>query len=110
MKKEKQIVESLLSDVGITVNGGESYDPQVHNENFYSHILRQEPLGLGESYMDGWWDCDRLDEFFYKILRRFLGEDKEFQHKSVSCATSYKKYNFELRKRKKGVWYGRETL
>ena len=25
-------------------------------------ILRSGSLGLGESYMDGWWDCRRLDE------------------------------------------------
>jgi cyclopropane-fatty-acyl-phospholipid synthase len=30
--------------------------------------MAQGALGLGESYMDGWWDCERLDEFFYRIL------------------------------------------
>jgi len=25
-------------------------------------------MSLGEAYMDDWWDCDKLDEFFYKIL------------------------------------------
>ena len=28
----------------------------------------QGSLGLGESYMDGWWDCEALDEFFARIL------------------------------------------
>lgn len=27
---------------------------------------------MGESYMDGWWDCDRLDECIYKILQAEL--------------------------------------
>jgi len=27
---------------------------------------------LGESYMDGWWDCDALDQFFHKILEARL--------------------------------------
>jgi cyclopropane-fatty-acyl-phospholipid synthase len=30
--------------------------------------MAQGALGLGESYMDGWWDCEKLDEFFYRIL------------------------------------------
>lgn len=29
-------------------------------------------MGLGESYMDGWWECDRLDMFFSKVLRAGL--------------------------------------
>ena len=68
MKKEKQIIESLLAGTGITINGSNPYDPQVHNENFYGRILREGSLGLGESYMDGWWDCEKLDEFFNKVL------------------------------------------
>ncbi|MDO8474301.1 MAG: cyclopropane fatty acyl phospholipid synthase [bacterium] len=68
MKKEKQIIESLLEGTGITINGNNAYDPQVHNEDFYGRVLRHGSLGLGESYMDGWWDCARLDQFFHKIL------------------------------------------
>lgn len=38
----------------------------------FSRVLAQGSLGLGESYMDGWWDCERLDEFFFRILRARL--------------------------------------
>ena len=68
MKKEKKIIENLLVGTGITINGSNAYDPQIHNENFYSRVLRQGSLGLGESYMDGWWDCEKLDQFFHKFL------------------------------------------
>jgi len=68
MKKEKEIIKNLLAGADITVNGSNSYDPQIYNENFYSRVLRQGSLGLGESYMDGWWDCERLDQFFDKII------------------------------------------
>lgn len=77
MKKQKQIIASLLDGAGITINGGNAYDPQIHNEDFYSRVLRHESLGLGESYMDGWWDCERLDQFFHKILSAEL--DKKVQ-------------------------------
>ncbi len=66
--KEKQIIKSLLSSASITVNGNSPYDLQIHNENFYNRVLRDGALGLGESYMDGWWDCENLDQFFHKIL------------------------------------------
>ncbi|MBI2475595.1 cyclopropane fatty acyl phospholipid synthase [Candidatus Uhrbacteria bacterium] len=68
MQTEKSIIESLLSNTGITINGNNPCDPQIHNEKFYRRVLRQGSLGLGESYMDGWWDCENLDQFFHKIL------------------------------------------
>lgn len=52
----------------IVHNGKNPWDIQVHDNRFYKRVLTQGSLGLGESYMDGWWDCQRLDEFFYKIL------------------------------------------
>jgi len=62
------IGEELLSLAGITVNGKNPYDVQVHNRGFYQRVLRDGALGLGESYMDGWWDCQALDQFITKIL------------------------------------------
>jgi len=68
MKTAKDIIQSLLLDIGIAINGNSLSDPQVHNDDFYDRVLRQGSLGLGESYMDGWWDCESLDQFMYKIL------------------------------------------
>jgi len=66
--KYKKILESLLKETGVKINGNSSYDIQVHDERFYKRVLTQGSLGLGESYMDGWWDCKKLDEFFYRVL------------------------------------------
>ena len=67
-KVVKGNAEQLFSLAGITINGKNSYDVQVRNKNFYQRVLREGVLGLGESYMDGWWDCQALDQFIYKIL------------------------------------------
>lgn len=72
MDKDKQIIKSLLESIGITINGQMDYDVQVHNQAVYSRILRQGALGLGESYMDGWWDCKKLDQFFHKVFEANL--------------------------------------
>jgi cyclopropane-fatty-acyl-phospholipid synthase len=29
----------------------------------------REVLGLGDSHVDGWWECGALDQFFDRILR-----------------------------------------
>lgn len=67
-------VEHVLSCAGIAVNGDASWDVRVHDNRFYSRVLAEGTLGLGESYMDGWWDCDRLDELVCRTLRRDLDD------------------------------------
>jgi cyclopropane-fatty-acyl-phospholipid synthase len=72
MKKEsgsKKFVKSLLASVDVEVNGSRPWDIQVHNEDTYNRVLKSGALGLGESYVDGWWDCKDLDGFFFRILR-----------------------------------------
>lgn len=78
MNKEKYIIESLLNSAGITINGSHSYDPQVHHEDFYARVLREGSLGLGESYMEGGWNCEALDQFFHKILTANLDEKSKY--------------------------------
>jgi cyclopropane-fatty-acyl-phospholipid synthase len=66
--KVKKIVQDILSPAGITINGNQPWDIQINNEQFYQRVLSDGSLGLGESYMDGWWDCEHLDDFFCKII------------------------------------------
>lgn len=62
-------MEWLLSLADIKVGGRRPWDILVHNDNFYPRVLGSGSLGLGESYMDGWWDCPELDEFIFRIFR-----------------------------------------
>jgi len=66
--KYVDVAKNLLKEAGIEINGNNPYDITIHNEKFYKRVLSKGSMGLGESYMDGWWDCDRLDEFFYRVL------------------------------------------
>jgi cyclopropane-fatty-acyl-phospholipid synthase len=72
MSKIEKTVRELLEPTGIEINGTRPYDIQVHEPGFYSRALVEGELGLGESYMDGWWDCEALDEAIYRILRADL--------------------------------------
>ncbi len=60
-------IEKLLKGTNIAFNGNNPWDIHVYNANLYERIFTQGSLGLGEAYMDGWWDCDQLDELFNKI-------------------------------------------
>lgn len=68
----RQLVADLLNKASLTLNGYQPWDPQIHDERFYKHVLSDGSLGLGESYMHGWWDCEQLDEFFNRLLRASL--------------------------------------
>ncbi len=70
----KQKAQEILSLADIKINGDNPWDIQVKNSGFYSRVLSGGSLALGESYMDGSWDCGKLDEFFYKILKSRLNE------------------------------------
>jgi len=80
----------------IRVNGSKSWDMQIHNPNFYNRVLSEGSLGLGESYMDGWWDCESLDECFNRILSVQL--DKKIK-KSIRLQWAILKENILNRQR-----------
>lgn len=63
-----QQAQKILRQADIEINGSRPHDIQVHNEKLYAQILRYGSIGLGEAYMEGWWDAKNLDVFFVKLL------------------------------------------
>lgn len=61
-------VHGLLESAGVRVNGVRPFDIQVHDKRFYRRVLAQGSLGLGESWMDGWWTTGSLDGVLYRLL------------------------------------------
>ncbi|RLC99494.1 MAG: cyclopropane-fatty-acyl-phospholipid synthase, partial [Chloroflexota bacterium] len=68
------ILRKLLESADIEVNGTDPWDIQVNDNRFYNRVLREAELGLGESYMDGWWDCQAIDQFVDRALRARLDQ------------------------------------
>jgi cyclopropane-fatty-acyl-phospholipid synthase len=92
LRPAKEWIRGLLLEAGIELNGKKAADIQVHNENFYTRVLKNPVLGLGESYVEQWWDCEQLDQFFYHLLRVDLGEkikkDKRFLYYVIKTKVS----------------------
>jgi len=61
-------VAGLLGVADIDIDGERPWDLQVHDERLFKRVLAEGSLGAGESYMDGWWDVERLDAFFARLL------------------------------------------
>jgi cyclopropane-fatty-acyl-phospholipid synthase len=66
--KAKEKIKELLFIAGININGKQDWDIQVNNENLYRRVIAEGSLGIGEAYMDGWWDVPRLDIFFLQSI------------------------------------------
>jgi cyclopropane-fatty-acyl-phospholipid synthase len=94
----KSLIQNLLQSADIEVNGSRPEDIQVHDERLFARVLIGGSLGLGEAYMDGWWDCQALDRFFFKILRAGLYEHAP---RWITLAAAFKAhlYNGQSRSR-----------
>jgi cyclopropane-fatty-acyl-phospholipid synthase len=67
-----QCIEGLLAEVGIGLNGQRLWDLRLIDATVPERLLAHGSLGLGESYMDGQWECERLDQLFHRLLRADL--------------------------------------
>ncbi len=70
----EQVIKELFGAADISLDGKRPDDITVHDERFHERVLRDASLGLGESYMDGWWDCDDLDGMIAKVMLAKLDE------------------------------------
>lgn len=70
----KEAIEGVAEEAGITIDGSPPHDLRVHDDRFYRRVLRNGSLGLGESYVDGWWDTDAADETIRRVLQAGIRE------------------------------------
>ncbi len=67
-------VAQLLAKAGVHIDGSAPFDMRVHDSRLYPRIIAHGSLGLGEAYMDGWWDAEDLDGFLWRVLAARLDE------------------------------------
>ena len=72
--KADRFFTELLASVDVRVGGDRPWDITVRHPQAAARILADGSLGLGEAYMDGWWDCPRIDEMLLRILQGRLEE------------------------------------
>jgi cyclopropane-fatty-acyl-phospholipid synthase len=82
----ERLFPELFASAGIDINGSRPWDIQVHHGLFYKRLLAGGSMALGESYMDGWWDCEALDRFFERILQFQLDQKAKQSIKTLWCS------------------------
>jgi cyclopropane-fatty-acyl-phospholipid synthase len=106
MSRAETVITDLLQKADIRINGGRPWDIQVNDSRFFHRVLTSGTLGFGESYMDGWWDCDALDEMCCRAIRGRLDRHFIFSLPNLSAVVSAFLVNQQTRRRARKV--GRE--
>ncbi|RPH28256.1 cyclopropane fatty acyl phospholipid synthase [Buttiauxella warmboldiae] len=94
-----RIVNEMLARAGVEINGPRPFDLQVKHPDFFKRVLQQGSLGLGESYMDGWWECERLDIFFHTAIRAGLERQLPRHLKDTLRLAAARLINLQSKKR-----------
>ena len=68
MNGGEQIGRGLLERAGIDADGSEPWVPQIHDRRLWDRVISQREIGLGEAYMDGWFDVEQLDELLVRVM------------------------------------------
>lgn len=91
----KHRASRLLAAAGVELNGSRPFDFRVHDPRTYARTFAQGSLGLGEAYMDGWWDCEDLADLFTRLLRARV----DHQLRDVGTLLTHLKARFLNRQR-----------
>lgn len=92
-------IRKWAAEADITINGDAPWDIQVFDARTYERILGQGSLGFGEAYMDGMWECRRLDQFFDRLLRSRTDEKVGTGLRLLADALRHGFFNLQSRRR-----------
>ena len=93
----KQVAQKILARLDVQINGNRPWDIQVYNQTFFNRVLAGGSLALGESYMDGWWSCEALDQLFDRILCTRLDKKVKKEKRIFSALLRAKIINAQSR-------------
>jgi len=99
----KDVVYRMLDKAGIEPNGSRSWDIKINDERIFSRLFKDGELGLGESYMDGWWDCSNIDEMITRLLEAKIDKTARVSPKQVWHFMRHKLFNSQNKSRSKEV-------
>jgi cyclopropane-fatty-acyl-phospholipid synthase len=103
MAAARKVVEDLLQLADICVGGPRPFDIQVHDERFFIRVLADGTLGLGEAYMDGWWDCEALDEMCCRAIAARLDDRFTWSLANIRALATSLLMNRQTRRRARRV-------
>tara|TARA_B100000586_G_scaffold230590_1_gene179324 strand:- start:101 stop:1270 length:1170 start_codon:yes stop_codon:yes gene_type:complete len=103
MTQTQKVVSELLQIADITINGTRPWDIQVKDNRLFKRFLSDGALGFGESYMEGWWECEHLDQLIERLIRSNMGSYTKKNWKLLYLGLVSKLFNMQSISRKNHV-------
>ncbi|HJV24350.1 MAG TPA: cyclopropane fatty acyl phospholipid synthase [Aromatoleum sp.] len=69
-----RLMLEILDAAGIHLNGSRPWDLRLLDDRVPERVFTLGSLGLGEAYLDGHWEAERLDQFFERLLRAHIDQ------------------------------------
>lgn len=92
-ENSETLIRHLLDLAQVQVDGQNPWDISVHDQRFYDRVVRDSSLGLGEAYMDGWWDSPAVDQFIFHVLSAHLDEKVKGDWRALLAGFKAKIFN-----------------
>ncbi|MGZ5049879.1 MAG: cyclopropane fatty acyl phospholipid synthase [Methylobacter sp.] len=89
----KKLLEEYFCKLGIDLNNKELIE--IHNNEFYGIVFNTGFLGLGESYMAGYWDSKCLDTFLYYVLLAQYDQKTPISVRVIAAKLFAKAFNLQ---------------
>ncbi len=97
--KYKKTVKDILALAGVEIDGSNPWDITIHNDEFYRKVLTEGDLGIGEAYMDNWWDAGKVDQLIFKIVSARLEEKVRLKYSIILKILSDRLVNLQSKRR-----------
>ena len=68
MKLSENIAKFIFSRARVRVEKSQFSEIIVRDSSFYMDVLTKCSLGLGDSYIEGKWDSEKIDDIIFRIL------------------------------------------
>jgi len=88
-------VNDLLATADIRADGDRPWDIRINDARMYRRLAIGGLTGLGDAYVDQWWDCDAIDQFFDHALGARLGNRIPFDPRAAASYLFQKLWNFQ---------------
>lgn len=68
----RSTLEGALKDAGIVINGPAPYDIRIKDDRVFRRAALEGFPGFVEAHLDGWWECEAIDQLYDRCLRADL--------------------------------------
>ncbi|MBA3535660.1 MAG: cyclopropane fatty acyl phospholipid synthase [Tatlockia sp.] len=99
----QKYIQGILDKADITINGSKPYDIKLLDDRALERVARDGSLGLGEAYMAGWWDCERIDELSFRLCIAAVDKEVKFNLIQSLYNWSTKIINYQSKMRSEQV-------